>query len=529
MSKGNYFDPIVTEVMGSLLIAISEEMSAALVRTAYSPNIKERADCSTAIFDSSGAVVAQAQRLPLHMGSLLGTVAEVVKRFPVSSLGEGDMFLANDPYTGGGSHLPDLNVVAPVFYEGKLVAFVANCAHHSDVGGMVAGSESASSTDIYQEGIRIPPLRLSRRGEIDDGIVELVQLNSRAPAERDGDLRAQIAANTVGARGVQEMCDRYGAMAVAGNMEALLSATEKRARHRYAQMVDGVYSHVEYMDPGLGSGGPIAIAVTVKCSGDTLKIDFTGTDPQVPSGRNVPFGATLATVYAVAKTLLDPRIPSNSGFYRAIDVTAPPGTVVNPTSPAPVSARALSASIVADAVVGAISQAVPNGAVAASGPHQLMTMSGVDDRLGEFFVNYETFAGGLGARAHKNGMDAVRTYPSGAANLPVEPLEHAFPVLIERYELLQGSGGKGLFKGGDGIRRDYRIRTTEVHVGLTGERQSVPACGVDGGADGAVAAFVLNPGTDREEKLPGIVADVVLTEGDVLSIQTPGGGGNGQR
>ena len=527
MNASRVMDPITTEVIGSLLATISEEMSAALVRTAYSPNIKERADCSTAVFDRDGRVVAQAQRLPMHMGSLLGSVQEIVDRFPVASLADGDMFIANDPYTGGGSHLPDLNVVAPVFDEGSLIGFVANIAHHSDVGGMVAGSESAACTSIYQEGLRLPPMRLCAAGEVCEEIIELVKLNSRTPADRDGDLRAQVAANVVGTRGLREVCKRYGTATVADQMSDVLTATAQRIRSRLTELPDGTYEHTEWMDRGFGAEEPVAIHARVTVDGGRLQVDFAGTAQQLESGRNIPLGATKATVFSVVKSFIDPYVPSNAGFYDAIEVVAPPGCVVNPEPPAAVSARALTSAIVADAVVGALSAAVPDRAVAPSGPHQLMILSGPGHHEEGYFVDYETFAGALGARPDRPGMDAVRVYASGASNLPVEPLEHAFPLLVERYEVRQGSGGGGRHRGGHGIRRDYRILSSEATVELTGERQERGARGAAGGADGAPGEFVLNPGTEREQRLPGVVTGLRLQRGDVISIRTPGGGGYG--
>lgn len=542
-------DPITTEVIGSLLVSITEEMSAALIRTAYSPNIKERADCSTALFDADGNVLAQAQRLPLHMGSLIGSVEQIVRRFPLDRLQPGDMFLANDPYNGGGSHLPDLNLVAPAFWEDELVGFVANIGHHSDVGGMVPGSESAECRDIFQEGLRLPPLRLCEDGKIREDVLELVQLNSRVPHDRAGDLRAQVAANRVGERGVWELCRRYGVERVRAHAAGLLQATERRARAIFAQIPRGEYVHEEPFDPSadvpparttvagrpaagrwhltMDAGSPPIVRVRLQVDAEGLLFDFAGTSPQLPNGRNVPRSALLATVYCVVRSLLDPDIASNSGFYRSIRVDAPAGCLVNPIPPGAVGARALTCGVLADGIVGAVSRAVPARAVAGSGPHQLAIPSGLDPRTGEFFVDYETFAGALGARAYHDGLDAVRIYASGAANLPVEPLEHAFPLRVERYELLTDSGGAGTFRGGLGIRRDYRVLPPEVEVALTGERHHVAARGANGGENGALGRFVLNPGTADERRLPSVARSVVLRQGDLLRIETPGGAGYG--
>jgi N-methylhydantoinase B len=519
-------DPITTEVIGSSFLSITDEMSTALVRTAYSPNIKERVDCSTALFDADGRVLAQSQRLPLHMGSMLGSVRRVLERYPVERLIAGDMFLANDPYHGGGSHLPDFNLVAPVFAGGRLVAFAANCAHHSDVGGMVPGSESADCREIFQEGLRIPPVRLVAAGELREDIVEIVKLNSRVPQDRAGDLLAQIAANRVAERRMLELCDRYGDD-LRAHTDALLAATNRRIRARFAELGSGAYHHIEHLDPLTEGGDPLVFRVRLTVEADALTFDFTGTSDQVSAARNVPRDALAATAFCVVKTLLDPDIAANDGFYRAIRLVAPPGCLVNPVEPAPVGARALTCGVLADAFVGALTMAVPDRAVAGSAPHQLAIFAGTDARTGEYFVNYETIAGAMGARADTDGWDAVRIYASGAANLPVEPLEQAFPLRVERYELLPDSGGAGRTRGGLGIRRDYRILADEAEISLTGERHHCPAPGRDGGRDGRPGEFTLNPGTDREQRLASIVRGLTLRRGDVLRVDTPGGAGYG--
>lgn len=519
-------DPITTEVLASAFLSIADEMSSVLVRTAYSANIKERVDCSTALFDGHGRVLAQSQRLPLHMGSLLGSVRHIRERFDAVDVRPGDMFLANDPYHGGGSHLPDFNVVAPIFVDGELVAYSANSAHHSDVGGMVPGSESSECQEIFQEGLRLPPVRLCRDGVIQEDIVEIVKLNSRVPAERDGDLRAQVAANAVAKDRVLELCHRYGADGFQEYGSALLTATERRMRACFEALAAEPRTHTESMDP-LPDGTELVITVTARVTDGILEFDFDGTSPQIPWARNVPLSAVAATAFCVVKTMLDPAVPTNDGLYRSVRVTAAERTLVNPVEPAPVGARALTCGVLADAMVGALSDALPDRAVAGSSPHQLITVSGVDPRTGQIFVNYETIAGALGARPGHDGMDGVRIYASGAANLPIEPLEQAFPFRVERYEIIEGSGGQGRTRGGDGIRRDYRILNDLTELSVTGERHVHPARGRDGGHDGSVGRFVLNPGTEHERELPRIARGLRLRRGDVLRVETPGAGGFG--
>ncbi|MBI3965140.1 MAG: hydantoinase B/oxoprolinase family protein [Chloroflexi bacterium] len=520
-------DPITTEVIGSLLMSVSEEMGATLIKTAYSPNIKERADCSTCVFDGRGQVIAQAQRIPIHLGSMLGTVEEIIRLHPVETIQPGDMFLANDPYTGGGTHLPDLNLVAPVFDGDEIIAYVANIAHHSDVGGMVAGSEAADCRDIFQEGLRIPPVRIYRAGELVEDILNLILLNTRTPRDRLGDIRAQFASNRVGVRGIADICAKYGRSTLLAHMDALLDYAERRARAGFAKIPDGVYPAEDWLDSdGIGSD-PVRVSATVTVGGDRLHLDFTGTGPQLPTGRNVPTKALLATAYCVLKSLIDPGLPSNGGFYRAVELTAPEGSLVNPRPPAAVGVRSLTCAVLGDVIVAALANAMPERALAGSGPHHQILPSGTDPRTGEFFVDYETFAGSYGARPYKDGFDAVRIHASGASNLPVECLEHTFPLRIERYELRPDSGGAGRFRGGLSVRRDYRILANDATVALSAERQRVAARGIQGGQPGIVGRYVLNPDQPTEQVLSSTVAAFPLANGDVLSIQTPGGGGCG--
>jgi N-methylhydantoinase B len=310
-------DPIQAEVMARYLLATSEEMAATLMRTAFSPNIKERGDCSTAVFDKQGEITALAHRIPMHLGSMVGAVAEILKRYPLDEIRPGDMFMANDPYNGGGTHLPDINIVAPVFVERRIVAFVANIAHHADVGGMVPGSEAAVCTSIYQEGIRIPPVRIRVAGKLNRDLLDMVLLNSRTPDERIGDLQAQFAANVVGIRSVQALFRRYGADTTERTVAAYLDFTERRFAAAIRRLPAGIYEAEDFIDGDVeGSLAPIKVKLQV--GRGKLRFDFTGTSKQIQSSRNVPSRAVLATIYTVAQSLLDPGIPANAGFYRTI-------------------------------------------------------------------------------------------------------------------------------------------------------------------------------------------------------------------
>lgn len=519
-------DPVTTEVIGRHVLAAAEEMGVTLMRTAFSPNIKERNDFSTAVFNAKGEVVAQAEHVPIHLGSMIGAIESLQQRFPEQDIRPGDMFLANDPYNGGGSHLPDLNLVAPVFHDGRIVAYVANIAHHTDVGGMVPGSEAAMCESIFQEGLRLPPVRFVREGELSRDIFEIVLLNSRTPEEREGDLNAQLAANHVGLRAIEALVDRYGADLFEDALNSYLSFTERRFQAAVAALPDGSYSAEDFL-----SGDTLdtlaRIACTVTVADGKLTFDFSGTDPQLRTARNIPNQALVATVFCVVKALLDPDAPANGGAFRVIGIDAPPGTIVQPVPPAPVGTRSISCSVLSDVVQVALSQAIPGRSFAGSGPHHLLVLAGTDPRTGRYFVDYETVAGAIGAQGHRDGLDAVRTLTSGSANLPVEALEHAYPVRVETYALRTGSGGDGQHRGGDGIVRDYRILGDDITVSLSGERQDVAAPGVEGGGDGATGLFMLDPAGAAME-LPSAVQQQSLKRDSVLRIATPGGGGYGE-
>lgn len=521
----NPTDSITAEIVSRHLLAIAEEMAAALMRTAFSPNIKERADCSAAVFDRHGQVVGQAHRVPIHLGSMIGAVQEIQRRFGTDAIRPGDMFAANDPYNGGGSHLPDINLIAPVFRGGEIVAYVANIAHHADVGGMVPGSEAAVCRTIFQEGLRIPPVRLMREGELNRDVLDLILLNSRTPEERIGDLRAQVAANTVGIRGIEALFDRYGDRTEPA-IAAYLDFTERRFAAAIGSLAAGVYDAEDVLD-GDDKGDSAQIRLQLTVGNGRLAFDFAGSAPQLDSARNIPYRALIATIYTVAKSLLDPEVPANAGYFRTIEAVAPSGSVVGPLPPAAVGCRSISCAVLGDVIAAALSQALPERALAGSGPHHLVVFAGPDRRSGRYFVNYETIAGGMGARPYRDGPDAVRVHASGAANLPIEALEHAYPLRVERYALRDGSAGEGRHRGGAGVVRDYRALDDGVTVSLSSERQHFAAKGIDGGSDGATGRFVLDPGTAREQRLPSAAADVLLPRGSVLRIETPGGAGCG--
>jgi N-methylhydantoinase B len=514
-------DRITLEVIGAALLTVAEEMGAGLIRASYSTNIKERRDCSTAIFDARGRVIAQAEHIPMHLGSLLGTVEEIVRRYPVEALHPGDMFIVNDPYAGGGTHLPDINLVAPVFAEGALWGFVANIAHHADRTG-------ERIRNIWDEGLRITPIRLIERGVLREDVMELLLANFALPLERQGDFRAQLAVNRLGARRLEELIGRWGAATVRAACDELLDYGERKIRAAIAAVPDGVYRFVDAMDDDGVTEQPIAVAVAITVSGDTMHLDFQGSGPESRGDLNVVRGALLATVYYAVKAILDPSIPANGGFYRAITVEAPEGSIVNCRPPAPVGWRTQTCQRIADVVFGALAQALPDRVPAAgNGANAAMVFSGVDPARGGYYVYLETIGGGAGASARADGLDGVQVHVTNTSNLPVECLEMEYPLLVEEYGLVEGSGGAGRHRGGMGIRRTIEVLGHEPSFLGSLDRARIAPWGLGGGQPGGCGAIILNPGGPEARDLPSKVWGFRLSPGDRVSIVTPGAGGWG--
>jgi N-methylhydantoinase B len=514
-------DRVTLEVIGAALLGIAEEMGVALIKSSYSTNIKERQDCSTAIFDAQGEVIAQAEHIPMHLGSLLGVVREILARYPAEGLAAGDVFVSNDPYTGGGTHLPDINLVSPVFADGALFGFVANIAHHADRSG-------ERIRTIWDEGLRITPIRLVAAGEICEDVMELLLANFALPGERRGDFRAQIAANRLGERRLGELIARYGVKAVRAACEESLAYGERKIRAAIAALPDGVYRFADAMDGDGVTPGPIPIACAITKRGDAMSLDFAGSGPQCAGDINVVYFALLATVYYALKAVLDPSIPANGGFYRAIEVTAPEGSIVNARPPAPVAWRTQTCQRIADVVLGALAEVVPERVPAAgNGANCAMVFSGTHPRTGALYVYLETLAGGAGATAGGDGPDAVQVHVTNTSNLPVEALESEYPLLVTEYALVEGSGGAGRHRGGLGLRRTIEVLDHAASFLGTTERAAVAPWGLCGGGPGGLARLVLNPGSPGEQELPPKVWGHPLRPGDRVAIDTPGAGGYG--
>jgi N-methylhydantoinase B len=518
-------DPVTLEVVRNACVAVAEEMNANLVRTGYSPNIKERRDCSCALFDASGEMISQAENMPVHLGAMPFSVAAAVERFPPETLDPGDSVLLNDPFRGG-AHLPDLTLVSPVFVDGEVAAYAANRAHHADIGGARAGSVAADSTEIYQEGLRIPPVKFASAGELNEDVLSMILANVRTPDERRGDLRAQEAANATGRRRFTGLAEKYGD-ALEPALEAVKDYSERRMRAEIDALPDGTYTFADVLDDdGRGNEDlPVRAAVTVE--GDEVTVDFAGTAPQTAGPVNAVFAVTASATYYAVRCVTDPEIPPNHGCYRPITIETPERSIVDPEPPAAVVGGNLETSQrVTDVVLGAFAEADVSRVLAGSqGTMNNVTFGGTDPRDGSPYAFYETQGGGFGGREGRDGMDGVHVHMSNTMNTPVEVLETAYPLTVERYELRPDSGGAGQYRGGLGLRRDIRVRDHTATFSLLADRQRHAPYGLVGGDDGEPgAAYRLDD--EEERRLPG-KSTHDLPAGVTVSLRTPGAGGYG--
>ncbi|WP_331233376.1 hydantoinase B/oxoprolinase family protein [Natronorarus salvus] len=519
-------DAVTLEVIRNACAAISEEMNANLIRTGYSPNIKERRDCSCAVFDSEGKMISQAENMPVHLGAMPFSVEAALDRYPPETLSPGDAVLLNDPFRGG-AHLPDLTLVTPVFYEGEIVALAANRAHHADVGGSTAGSVAADSTEIYQEGIRIPPVKLYREGEVSADVMEIVLANVRTPDERRGDLRAQQAANETGRDRLRGLAETYGPDGLEEAITEIQHYAERRMRAEIDRLPDGVYEFADVLDDDGQGTEDIRIEAAVTIDGDSIGVDFDGTADQTEGAINAVFAVTASATYYAVRCVTDPDIPPNDGAYRPVKIDAPEGTVVNASLPAAVVGGNLEVSQrVTDVILGALAEAAPERAIGAcQGTMNNVTFGGTDPRTGTPYAFYETQGGGFGGRASGDGMDGVHVHMSNTMNTPAEVLQTAYPLAVERYELRPDSGGAGEFRGGLGLRRDIEVRGHEASFSLLADRRVHAPYGVHGGGKGGRGDDKLI--RDGEERELAAKSTHRLRPGDVVSIRTPGGGGYG--
>ncbi|MDP2480854.1 MAG: hydantoinase B/oxoprolinase family protein [Candidatus Palauibacterales bacterium] len=517
-------DPVRLEIFKHLFASVAEEMGGVLRRSSYSPNIKERKDFSCAIFSSAGDMVAQAEHIPVHLGSMPLSVRACLEEL---ELGPGDVAILNDPFRGG-THLPDITLVAPVFTgpDGARIGFVAARAHHADVGGMTPGSMPLA-TELYQEGLVIPPIRLVAGGKILSGIRDLILANVRTPQERSGDLDAQLAAVQRGADRLGGLSDRYGADAVGEAMEALLAYAERTTRRLLSSIPDGTYRFRDAMEDDGRGGGAAAIDVAITVQGDAVRVDFTGTDDQREAGINAVRAITLSAVYYVFRSLVGLDLPSNSGCLAPIELVTRPGSLVDARRPAPVAGGNVETSQrIVDVLLGALAGACPDRIPAASqGTMNNLVLGGLDPATGLPFTYYETVAGGAGAGASVPGASALHTHMTNTLNTPVEALEYAYPFRVTRYEVRRGSGGRGRWPGGEGVVREVELGA-HARLTLLTERRRLRPYGLAGGGPGAAGRNLLVR-DGREEELPGKVS-LDVRAGDRVRLETPGGGGWGE-
>lgn len=521
-------DGVLLEVIGNAFMSIAEEMGAVLVKSAYSTNIKERKDCSCAVFDAEGNTIAQAEHIPMHLGSLLEMVSEIRKNYKLEDIHEGDMFIANDPYNGGGTHLPDIAIAAPVFYDGELIAYVINIAHHNDVGGRVPGSNAADSQTIYEEGIRIPPVKIFKKGVLDDDILRLILLNCRVNDIRRGDLHAQFACNRKGVQRVKEVCAKFGKATVIECMKELLNYSERKMRLAIAQIPNGTSSFTDYLDSDGRGSDPVPINVTIEIMDDEIMLDFTDNVPQVKGALNLTETALRACIYYSLKSIIDPTLPANAGYYRPIKYKVTPGTLVCCKDNAAVAGRTDTAQRVVSVIFGAMAKIVPHKVVA--GSHDAITgvyFGGEDPKTRKFYIYLETIAGGSGARFCKDGLDAVQVHMTNTSNLPIESLESEYPLMVTQYKMVTDSGGAGKFRGGLAIRKDIKILGHQCIFSVKADRQKLPPWGLYGGKDGTPGRIIVNPDSDHPEIIDSKRSNMLLPPETIVCCITPGGGGYG--
>lgn len=516
------FDPIELELFKNIFISISEEMGAVLGRTALSPNIKERKDFSCSLFNRKGETFAQGSHIPVHLGAMPLSVQASLRDLDYK---EGDLVILNDPYRGG-THLPDITCISPLFVGGKLSFFVANRAHHSDIGGMTPGSMPLAS-EIYQEGLILPPLKLMEKGKMKSDLLQLILANVRTPEEREGDLLAQVAANNKGLQRLKEVINKHGLHKVLSYGSYIQDYTEKILQDTLKHIPDGSYQFEDFMDDDGINPNPVRINVLITIAKDEAIIDFEGSSLQVEGGINANFAVTTSAVLYVFRSLIEQDIPFNTGLFRPLTIKAPQGSIVNANPPAATAGGNVETSQrIVDVLLGSLAQAIPERIPAASsGTMNNVAFGGFDPERNKPFVYYETIGGGMGASAKRQGLDGVHTHMTNSLNTPLEALENYLPILIRRYILRQNSGGKGRYRGGNGIIREYEF-TVPTQITIMSERRKFFPYGLQGGSPGKKGKNVLFRGEDRIRL--SSKADLKAKPGDRLLIETPGGGGYGK-
>ncbi|MDB4085295.1 hydantoinase B/oxoprolinase family protein [Amylibacter sp.] len=526
--KSTELDPIRLEIIANGLRSIADECFVALMRSSYSTNIKERKDHSVAIVDKAGRLVVQAElTLPIHIASMGGLMKCVLEKFG-DDIHEGDIFVANDPHTAGGTHLPDINYAMPIFIDGEIVAFICNIAHHADIGGMVPGSMAGGMSEIYQEGLRIPVVRLFNKGKLQQDIMDILLLNVRVPEERAGDHNAQIASCRLGERRFKEVVSVQSLPSVLTAFDEIIARTNKRMRDTISQIPDGVYEFKDYLDSDGLETFDIPICLKLNVNGEKIHLDFAGTSPQVKGNVNTTLNAVQASVNYALIGALDSDMPSNQGALDAVDISCNAGTILNCVFPAPVAARAHVCQRVIDITLGALSKAIPDKVIAAAnGANTTAVFSGVDPRTNKPYLYFETIGGGMGARATKDGKDGVQVGITNTSNLPVESIEQEYPLRVEEYGFVEDSGGAGKFRGGMGLHRVLTPVDHECVFNGAGERFRYQPWGLFGGKSGGAGKFMFED-SEGKRRLDDKPNEVEVKPGTKITVETPGAGGYGK-
>ncbi len=520
-------DPITLEVVRNKLDAIADEMEITLLKSSHSAVVKEALDASAAIFDAEGRQIAQAAASPIHLGMIIPAVNRFVQKFPLESMRDGDVYVLNDPFDGG-THLPDIVMTMPVFEGDRLIAMVTAITHHQDMGGRSPGSTPVDATEIYQEGLRIPPMKLYDEGRLNTTLLEIVERNVRIPAVVIGDIYGQFAACHVGKQGVLSLAARLGADALAAYMHELLDRAERLTRGAIEAIPDGSYHFVDYLDnDGVNLDRLVRIEATITVSGSDLTVDFTGSDAQVAGPINCVPASTLSAVYYVLKVAIGREVPNNAGCYRPVRVVMPEGSIVNARLPAAVNSRSIVVRRIVDCMLGALTKAIPGKLPAASNGHPLvMSIGGIDPADGHQYVTAEIAAGGMGARPSKDGLETIQTDTSNAQNIPAEALELEFPIRVSYWRLREDSGGAGRFRGGLGFEKGFEVLRGTARISHRGERHLTAPWGLFGGGPGARSRSVLRPQGKAEVQIRSKL-EFTMDPGDFLDVWTTGGGGFG--
>lgn len=528
-SKQATIDPIMMEIVGYTFISIAEEMSVTLQRTAYSSIVREAMDYSTAVFNEKGDLVAQSDNIPTHLGVMGKTLKRILKEYiSVEDINEGDMIIINHPYMGA-SHTPDILLFSPIFSDNELVAFSSSMCHHADVGGSVAGSSPTNATELFHEGILLPPLKLYEKGKLNEAILSIIRANIRMPEYTIGDLNSQISSNKIGVRRVKELFEKYGNRDVKAIMNEWMTFSEMRIREKINELPDGEYTAEGHLDDdGVELGKKILMPVKVIIEGDIITFDFSDVAKQAQGPFNVTKETVWSVAYYITRCITDPNIPQNEGVFEPIKMNVKKGTILNPEYPAPVSGRHHTLMRLSDVCFQACSKIVPDKVPASSHAHaSTIAIGGMHPDKDEYFVYYELNGGGMGARPTKDGLSGVDVYVGNCMNVPIEAAELEYPLEFQRYELITDSGGAGKYRGGLGIERKVKLLSDNLSVTIRNDAESTNPKGLFGGLDGKATEKYISQSSGSEERVNGKLTAKKLNSGDVLTIKMAGSGGYG--